>query len=128
MSKRDKKTLESPPPAAPFNNPFGALAGQRGELPAGVVSVGKVISEKKTSAPAKAVVRLERKGHGGKEVTSIEQLALGPVELELWCTTLKRALGCGGVLEDGVIIVQGDHRERVEAWLKTRGVKRVSVG
>ena len=33
--------------------------------------------EKEPGPPAKAVVRMERKGRGGKEVTVVEQLGLG---------------------------------------------------
>jgi translation initiation factor 1 len=80
------------------------------------------------SAPAKAVVRLQRKGFGGKEVTVIEQLDLKPKDLEAWLKLLKQALGCGGVLDSGNLILQGDHRERIRAWLEGRGVKKISVG
>jgi translation initiation factor 1 len=62
-------------------------------------------------------------------VTVIEQLDLSSSEREAWLTKLKSALGCGGSIEaDGALVLQGDHRERVAAWLKERGVKRVSVG
>ncbi|HEU4759723.1 MAG TPA: translation initiation factor [Dehalococcoidia bacterium] len=78
--------------------------------------------------PPRAVVRMERKGRGGKEVTVVEQLELRPAELEAWLKALKQALGCGGAVEEGTLVVQGDHRARVKAWLEGRGVKRVSVG
>ncbi len=96
-----KKDLPPAPPG-PFNNPFAALAGKREELPAGSVesSVPAAAPERESRGPAKAVVRYERKGHGGKEVTRIEQLGLPSEELERWLKPLKQSLGCGGRVED----------------------------
>jgi len=78
--------------------------------------------------PARAVVRIERKGRGGKEATVIEKLALPPRELAAWADTLKRSLGCGGAVEGDAIVVQGDQRERVRKWLEAKGVGRVIAG
>jgi len=77
--------------------------------------------------PARAVVRMERAGRGGKTVTVVEKLELRAAELEAWLGDLKRALGCGGVVEGAAIVLQGDTRERVGAWLERRGVKKVTV-
>jgi translation initiation factor 1 len=74
------------------------------------------------------VVRLERKGRRGKEVTVVEQLALTASERAGWLADLRRALGCGGTEDEEALVLQGDHRRRVEAWLLARGVGRVSVG
>jgi len=74
------------------------------------------------------VVRYERKGRGGKEATLVEQLALSPREQAEWLLAMKQALGCGGTLEDGALVLQGDQRARVRAWLEARGVARISVG
>jgi translation initiation factor 1 len=109
----------------PFNNPFAALKGIKDALPEGPPP--KASKEKK--APPKAVVRMERAGRNGKEVTIIEQLALNSQDRDAWLKALKGALGCGGSIEDeGALVVQGDHRERVVEWLKKRGVKQISVG
>ena len=70
---------------------------------------------------------MERAGRGGKVVTVVEKLALPARELETWLGELKRTLGCGGVVEGGAMVLQGDTRERVGAWLELRGVKRVTV-
>ena len=108
----------------PFNNPFGALGGLRDALPTGP---GKEELEKRR-APAKAVVRLEKKGRRGKEVTVIEQLELPVERRDEWLKALKTALGCGGAVEGVALVLQGDHRERVAKWLGERGVKKISVG
>jgi translation initiation factor 1 len=73
-------------------------------------------------------VRYERKGRGGKEVTVVEQLALGAEERTIWLQALKQALGCGGTLEGDALVLQGDQRARVRTWLTARGVSRISVG
>jgi translation initiation factor 1 len=74
------------------------------------------------------VVRMERKGRGGKEATVVEQLGLPARELERWLKELKAALGCGGGIEEGNLVLQGDQRERLRAILERRGVRRISVG
>jgi translation initiation factor 1 len=130
MSKRDLP----PPPgatAAPFNSPFAKLAERRPDLPAAAVAPPgppKAPAAKPPKPPpARAVVRIERKGRGGKEATVIEKLALPPKELAAWSDALKRSLGCGGAVEDGAIVVQGDQRERVRKWLEAKGVAKVTV-
>lgn len=114
-------------PAGPFNNPFGALKDAVGELPPAPPSAPSA-EPAPAKGPTRAVVRLEKKGRGGKQVTVVEQLSLPPPELAEWAQALKQSLGCGGAVEDEAIVVQGDHRERVRAWLEGRGVRRVSVG
>ncbi len=78
--------------------------------------------------PARAVVRLERKGRAGKEATVVEKLALSPEVLRAWSDDLKRALGCGGAVEGDAIALQGDQRERARRWLEARGVRKVTIG
>ena len=113
-------------PKKPFNNPFAALGGLREGLPEGQPARPAVKAAPR--APAKAVVRLERAGRRGKEVTVIEHLELTPADREAWLKALKSSLGCGGVLEDEALVLQGDHRDRAAKWLTARGVKKVSVG
>ena len=121
-----KKVAPDTAPGAPFNNPFGALGGLKSSLPVGSPPTRTPPPELK--GPARAVVRMERKGRGGKEVTVVEQLTLRPRELEVWLKALKSSLGCGGVVEDDTLVLQGDHRERLPELLTARGVRRVTVG
>lgn len=127
MGKRDKKPAPAAP-AAPFHNPFAALAGKREELPSRPVPGAAPAKAEERKGPARAVVRMERKGRGGKEVTVVEQLELPPAQLEVWLKALKGALGCGGAVEEESLVLQGDHRERLPALLESRGVRRVIVG
>ncbi|HEY0191168.1 MAG TPA: translation initiation factor [Kofleriaceae bacterium] len=78
--------------------------------------------------PARAVVRMERKGRRGKEVTVVDKLELKPAELETWCRDLKQALGCGGAVEGELIVLQGDLRTRLPAVLTQKGIVKVTIG
>ncbi|MBI5534646.1 MAG: translation initiation factor [Deltaproteobacteria bacterium] len=121
-----KKPLPQPT-AGPFNNPFAALKDRMGALPAGSTSQPATPEATPARTVPRAVVRYERKGHGGKEVTLIEKLELGEEELARWLKEAKSALGCGGTVAAGALVLQGDQRERVKAWLEARGIAKVSV-
>lgn len=83
------------------------------------------IKDSISKAGAKVVVAMERKGHGGKTVTRVE--GLDPRSLAETVRDMKRALGCGATEEDGVVLLQGDHRNRAAEWLRNKGVRRVVV-
>ncbi len=74
------------------------------------------------------IVRVSRetKGRNGKGVTVVKGLGSEPAALAQLGKQLKAACGSGGTVKDGVIEIQGDHRERVIEWLQARGhtVKR----
>lgn len=112
----------------PFNNPFGALVGKLKDLPSAPAPAPQPSAKPQPKGPAKAVVRLERAGRRGKEVTVVEQLGLNAKELEVWLKALKAGLGCGGVIEEKRLVLQGDQRERIEALLLLRGVQKVIIG
>lgn len=113
-------------------DPFAALEALRSSLPVGPAP-GAPGSQPRTAAvgpkpPARAVVRMERKGRGGKEVTVVDKLGLRATELEAWCRELKQALGCGGAVDGDLIVLQGDLRARVPAVLTAKGVAKVTIG
>jgi translation initiation factor 1 len=110
----------------PSENPFTRLEKLRESLPAGTQEPPAKTSDRR-AVPARAVIRFERKGRSGKEVTVVEKLALSPRDLERWCIELKRALGVGGHIEGSSLVLQGDQRDRVAEWVKARGVRKVSV-
>lgn len=72
---------------------------------------------------ADGVVRVSResKGRGGKTVTLVRGLALEPAALEALAKRLKSLCGSGGTVKDGVVEIQGDHRERVVEALAQLG-------
>lgn len=110
------------------DGPFAGLAALRGALPDAPPSPPQASPKPSPKGPAKAVVRLERKGRGGKDATIIAQLGLPRAELEAWLKALKGQLGCGGALEGEDLVLQGDLRKRVGPLLQARGVRKVVVG
>ena len=128
MGKREKGRSASAPAPGPFNAGLAGLAARMGDVPEGPAPVAATTAKPAgRSPPARAVVRMERAGRGGRTVTVVEKLELRPAELETWLGELKRALGCGGIVEGAALVLQGDTRERVGAWLTARGVKKVTV-
>lgn len=75
-----------------------------------------------------ARVRRETAGRGGKTVTTISGLPLAePALLEL-TKQLKQRCATGGHLRDGVIEIQGDHRDRIMATLEQLGHRAKRAG
>jgi translation initiation factor 1 len=68
-------------------------------------------------------VRRETKGRGGKTVTTISGVQLQGAALEALASELKRRCGTGGSVKDGVIVIQGDNREKAAAALQAYGYK-----
>ena len=124
MSK--KKAPPPPTEERPLNAAFAGLSSLRDALPAG--ERREPARAPAPKGPSRAVVRYERKGRGGKEATVVEQLVLSPRERAEWLLAMKQALGCGGMLGGEALVLQGDQRARVRAWLEARGVSRISVG
>jgi len=75
-------------------------------------------------AAGDGVVRVSResKGRGGKTVTLVRGLALDEAALAALGQKLKAACGSGGTVKDGVIEVQGEHRERIVQLLQAQGL------
>jgi translation initiation factor 1 len=73
-----------------------------------------------------ARVSLDTKGRKGKGVTVVKGVPLDDAALTLLGKQLKAQCGSGGTVKDGVIEVQGDHRDAVVAALQKQGfsVKR----
>ncbi len=83
-----------------------------------------VCSQAKAPAPpSDGIVRVshETKGRKGKGVTLIKGLALDADALALLAKQLKASCGSGGTAKDGVIEIQGDHRDVVIATLVKQG-------
>lgn len=90
--------------------------------------VAACVCAERSRAPAgDGVVRVAResKGRGGKTVTLVRGLALDADALAALGKRLRSACGSGGTVKDGVVEVQGDHAERVIAWLSAEGFSNV---
>jgi translation initiation factor 1 len=72
--------------------------------------------------PAKVacVLRLEKKGRGGKTVTVVG-LPRNAAFLAALASDLKRACGTGGTATDETVEVQGDHRATLRTLLSAKG-------
>ena len=109
------------------DNPFGVLAGRKGELPdsapppAPAKPVAEIVRPK---AGAPFFIQRTRKGGmplslerrpGGKVATLVGNVQ-GDAEALL--AMLKKRCGAGGVVRDGAVEIQGDHRNRIEDILR----------
>ena len=71
------------------------------------------------SAPSDGIIRIRRetKGRKGKGVCIVTGLELPEEEIKALAKKLKALCGTGGTVKDGVIEIQGDHREALLAAL-----------
>lgn len=76
------------------------------------------------------VVRVgrETKGRKGAGVTVVTGLGLEPAALGELATRLKKRCGSGGTTRDGVIEIQGDHRDTIVAELTAQGFRAKRAG
>jgi len=75
--------------------------------------------------PQRQTVYLHResKGRGGKAVTLVKNLALSEADMKALAKKLKAACGSGGTVKDGIIEIQGEHREKIADALEKLGYK-----
>lgn len=66
-------------------------------------------------------VKLDSKQRAGKIVTLIEGFTGTNDDLEALGKQLKTKCGAGGSAKEGLILVQGDYKEKVIGWLKDWG-------
>jgi translation initiation factor 1 len=71
--------------------------------------------------PSAVRVAREIKGRAGKGVTTVVGLPLSLSDIESLATRLKKRCGSGGTVREGVIEIQGDHRDVIVAELVKLG-------
>ncbi len=65
----------------------------------------------------------ESKGRGGRTVTLVKKLQLSPSDLKALGKELKRLCGTGGTVKNGIIEIQGEHRQKIAAYLQNKGYR-----
>jgi translation initiation factor 1 len=66
-------------------------------------------------------VKLDTKQRAGKVVTLVEGFIGTTDDLEALGKQLKTKCGTGGSAKDGLIIIQGDYKEKILGWLRDWG-------
>ncbi len=131
MGKKKKNRIQTENPEPLAFRPF------EGVLPSGDDGGGfSDPSSKSSKEDADALpelkgvfsLRKEKKGRGGKTVTLVSGNCLSEKDAEKLARALRKALGCGSRVEENMVLLQGDLRERTELWLLAHGAKRVVVG
>lgn len=81
--------------------------------------------KRSAAAPSDGIVRLRRetKGRKGKGVTLIDGLGMDADALSSFAKTLKNKCGSGGTVKEGIIEIQGDHRQFLATFLTEAGYK-----
>jgi translation initiation factor 1 len=88
-------------------------------------AVFPVLAPKATEAlrpPDGIRVRLDRRA-SDRVVTVVTGLPGSAAEVTALSRELKTACGAGGTVKEGVLELQGDHRDRVGALLDARGLR-----
>ena len=96
-----------------------------------VCTCKKKKSRSQTNKKYDGIIRIQRevKRRKGKTVTTLSGFQMNADELKNLAAQLKRHCGTGGSVKDGVIIIQGDHRDTLVTELKNRGFKaKISGG
>ena len=80
----------------------------------------------KPAMPADGVIRVARERRRASVVCLVHGLA--PHETDEVAQALKRHCGTGGTSKDGIVEIQGDHRERIVAWFLAQGRRAKIAG
>jgi len=84
--------------------------------------------KERREAGGRVKVRRETAGRRGKPLTTIANLPLDDAAVKALAGRLKKRCGVGGSAKDGVIELQGDHRDAVMEVLRAEGLDAVLAG
>ena len=88
---------------------------------------GKLSPPQKQGEGRGVRLRLERRA-SDRLATLVSGLPGPERQLTALLKELKTACGAGGTLKDGILELQGDHRDKVEAVLRARGIASKRAG
>lgn len=127
MAQKKKPDIDTT--GSGFGGTLGDLLKARGfEAPALPEAPPPPPAAAPTLAACTVRITHSRRDRGGKTVTLVEGLTPLGDGLDAVARDLRKSLGCGGVMEGEVLVLQGDLRERARDWLVAAGAKSVRVG
>ncbi len=90
----------------------------------------ELLARRDAPAAPKGPVKVRREvgGRRGKTVTTVFNLPLDDAAMRDLAGRLKKRCGVGGAVKDGVIELQGDHREVVLEVVRAEGFTAVLAG
>ena len=80
-------------------------------------------SNRSSLPPQQQTIYLHREssGRGGKAVSLVKNLLLSDEEMKNLAKKLKQECGSGGTIKDGIIEIQGEHRQKIAEVLQKLG-------
>ena len=107
-----------------YSTGFGRMCPSCGE------QSDKCQCKKNNPAKGDGEVKVERstKGRRGKDVSLISGIPLEGARLKELAKELKQMCGTGGTIKNGVIEIQGDHRDVLVEVLNKLGYKTKKAG
>lgn len=87
---------------------------------------GKAQAQSQNAMPNDGVIRVARERRRASMVSLVHGVA--PGEIDAVSKALKKHCGTGGTAKQGVIEIQGDHREKIVAWFAAQGKKAKIAG
>ena len=106
-----------------WKDALGAAFGV--EVPTQDAAPEPVLDPTLTEAQGKQMIDilLDKRNRKGKKVTLITNLLASDARVAELAAELKRHCGTGGSSDSGEILLQGDFREKVLAYLKSQSLK-----
>lgn len=86
-------------------------------------STEEPVADSPAAQTARLDIVLEKKGRAGKCATIVCGFTLPDSDVSEIASALKRRLGVGGSARGGEILIQGDRRADVLAYLRSQGFK-----
>ena len=85
-------------------------------------STPKVVPNKVSRNTSDGIIRVRResKKRAGRFVCVVEGLAAE--QIKSTCKELKSKCGTGGTVKDGLVEIQGDHRDQIRELLESKGL------